>query len=110
MTKKYSPVKLAADWTLDIHIRESAAKCEVGSRLDIAHSHLTFNTQTFYNIPIPTPVFNIPNSTAVYNIPLPTPVYKIPLPTLVYNIPLPTLVYNIPLPTPVYNIPLPTHT
>ena len=28
-------VKLAADWRLDIHIRESAAECEVSSRLDI---------------------------------------------------------------------------
>ena len=28
-------MKLAADWRLDIHIRESAAQCEVGSRLDI---------------------------------------------------------------------------
>merc|ERR1711954_280163 len=101
MTKKYSPVKLAADWTLDIHIRESAAKCEVGSRLDIAHSHLTFNTQTFYNIPIPTPAYNIPLPTPVFNIPNSTPVYNTPLPTPVYNIPLPPPVYNIQLPNPV---------
>ena len=31
-------VKLAADWILDIHICESAAGCEVGSRLDIRYS------------------------------------------------------------------------
>ena len=39
MPNPSSPVKLAADWTLEIHIRESAAECEVGSRLDIEHSN-----------------------------------------------------------------------
>ena len=32
-------VKLAADWTWEIHIHESAAKCEHGSRFDIEYSN-----------------------------------------------------------------------
>ena len=32
-------VKLAADWTWEIHIHESAAKCEHGSRFDIEFSN-----------------------------------------------------------------------
>ena len=36
-------MKLAADWILDIHIRESAAECEVSSRLDIHIQILIFS-------------------------------------------------------------------
>ena len=32
-------VKLAADWTWEIHIHESAAKCEHGSRFDFEYSN-----------------------------------------------------------------------
>ena len=34
-----SSVKLAADWILGIHIYESAAKCKIGSRLNIGISY-----------------------------------------------------------------------
>ena len=42
-------VKLAADWILDIHIRESAAECEVSSRLDIHIQILIFLRGPMHN-------------------------------------------------------------
>ena len=41
----HSPLQSITDWILYLHICESAAKCEVGSRLDIGHSYFPTSTE-----------------------------------------------------------------
>ena len=43
--KYNSPLQSITDWILDLHICESAAKCEVGSRLYIGHSYFPTSTE-----------------------------------------------------------------
>ena len=52
ITEHTGSVKLAADWRLDIHIREYAAECETGGRLGIGHWSLECQNNFLKNFSI----------------------------------------------------------